>query len=56
MTRNLISTKNKDKESDPTANLTFNLKLTDAEKNARESVVLPYTYHLKKEGMQTILV
>lgn len=29
---------------DPAANLTFNLTLTDKEKEARSQVVLPYTY------------
>jgi elongator complex protein 5 len=29
-------------EDDPTANLTFNLNLSDSEKKAREQVVLPF--------------
>jgi len=37
------------KKLDPTANLTFNLKLTDEEKSAKDSVMLPYTHHLKKQ-------
>ena len=31
-------------QPDPTANLTFNLSLTDKEKEARSQVKLPYTY------------
>jgi len=37
------------KEFDPTANLTFNLKLTDEEKKAKENVVLPYRFHLNQK-------
>jgi elongator complex protein 5 len=37
-----------EKKVDPTKDLTFNLKLTDQEKAAKESVMLPYTHHLNK--------
>ena len=30
-------------QSDPAANLTFNLTLTESEKEARSRIVLPYT-------------
>ncbi|PRP86040.1 hypothetical protein PROFUN_05811 [Planoprotostelium fungivorum] len=44
------------KQSDPTANLTFNLKLTDEENKARESVVLPYRHHLNaKEEKKSVI-
>ncbi|XP_019628065.1 PREDICTED: elongator complex protein 5-like isoform X1 [Branchiostoma belcheri] len=41
-----------DQESqvDPTANLTFNLRLTDTEKEARSRVVLPYMHHQRKKA------
>ncbi|CAH1239435.1 ELP5 [Branchiostoma lanceolatum] len=35
---------------DPTANLTFNLRLTDTEKEARSRVVLPYMHHHRKKA------
>ncbi len=35
-------------QPDPTANLTFNLTLTEREKTARASVPLPYTYDKEK--------
>ncbi|KAI8913791.1 Elongator subunit Iki1-domain-containing protein [Powellomyces hirtus] len=37
-------TKQPDEEPDPAANLSFNLRLTDAQKNARAEVVLPYMH------------
>ncbi|XP_052212717.1 elongator complex protein 5-like isoform X2 [Dreissena polymorpha] len=37
------------KQPDPTANLTFNLTLTDKEKEARSQVKLPYTYDREKQ-------
>ena len=37
-----------EKKVDPTKDLTFNLKLTDEEKAAKENVMLPYTHHLHK--------
>lgn len=33
---------------DPTANLPFNLSLSDKEKEARSQVVLPYTYNKER--------
>lgn len=41
------------KQSDPTANLTFNLTLTDKEKEARSQVKLPYTYDVNREDNST---
>ncbi|KAK3104437.1 hypothetical protein FSP39_002012 [Pinctada imbricata] len=38
-----LSVMDEDNSVDPTANLTFNLSLTDKEKEARSNVVLPYT-------------
>ncbi len=35
---------------DPTKDLTFNLKLTDAEREAKEKVVLPYRHHMSKDA------
>ncbi|XP_078614860.1 elongator complex protein 5-like [Branchiostoma floridae x Branchiostoma japonicum] len=37
-------------QADPTANLTFNLRLTDTEKEARSRVVLPYMHHQRKRA------
>lgn len=37
------------KQPDPAANLTFNLTLTDKEKDARSQVKLPYTYDLNRQ-------
>jgi hypothetical protein len=34
---------------DPTANLTFSIKLTEQEKSARDKLILPYMHHLKKD-------
>lgn len=34
---------------DPTANLTFNLSLSDKEKEARSQVILPYTYNKERQ-------
>lgn len=34
-------------QEDPTANLTFNLRLSEQEKAARDAVVLPYMHHLQ---------
>lgn len=31
---------------DPTANLTFNLKLTEQEQSAKDKLILPYMHHL----------
>eukprot|EP00339_Tiarina_fusa_P025104 CAMPEP_0117025322 /NCGR_PEP_ID=MMETSP0472-20121206/18717_1 /TAXON_ID=693140 ORGANISM="Tiarina fusus, Strain LIS" /NCGR_SAMPLE_ID=MMETSP0472 /ASSEMBLY_ACC=CAM_ASM_000603 /LENGTH=164 /DNA_ID=CAMNT_0004732005 /DNA_START=504 /DNA_END=998 /DNA_ORIENTATION=- len=36
---------------DPTANLTFNLKLTEQEQSAKDKLILPYMHHLD-ESMQ----
>lgn len=36
-------------QPDPTANLTFNLSLTDKEKEARSKVKLPYTYDANRQ-------
>merc|ERR1712019_237613 len=36
-------------ESDPTANLTFNLRLTDSEKTARDDLSLPYLLDAEKK-------
>ena len=33
---------------DPTANLPFNLSLSDKEKEARSQVILPYTYNKER--------
>lgn len=38
-----------DAQVDPAANLTFNLTLTDKEKEARSKVVLPYTYDKQRQ-------
>ena len=35
---------------DPTENLTFNLKLTDNERQARSNLKLPYMYHEEKKS------
>lgn len=35
---------------DPTQNLTFNLKLTDNERQARSNLKLPYMYHEEKKS------
>ncbi|GAM25103.1 hypothetical protein SAMD00019534_082780 [Acytostelium subglobosum LB1] len=40
----LFEKKEEEKEADPTQNLSFNLKLTDEEKAAKDSVVLPYRH------------
>lgn len=42
MSQNLPADQN---QLDPTANLTFNLSLSDKEKEARSQVILPYTYN-----------
>ena len=39
---------------DPTQNLTFNLKLTDDERQARSNLQLPYMYHEKKTSEVTV--
>nr|XP_022346192.1 elongator complex protein 5-like isoform X1 [Crassostrea virginica] len=36
-------------EMDPTANLPFNLSLSDKEKEARSQVILPYTYNKERQ-------
>lgn len=41
-------------EVDPTQNLTFNLKLTDDERQARSNLQLPYMYHEKKTSEVTV--
>lgn len=41
---------------DPTDNLTFNLKLTEEEQAARESVVLPYRHHLSMHLSPNFLI
>ncbi|KAL9971346.1 hypothetical protein ACROYT_G023859 [Oculina patagonica] len=40
------------KEVDPTQNLTFNLKLTDNERQARSNLKLPYMYHEEKKSSE----
>lgn len=42
------------KEADPTKDLTFNLKLTDDEKQARSNLKLPYMFHEEKTSEVTI--
>lgn len=42
------------KEVDPTQNLTFNLRLTADERQARSSLKLPYMYHEEKTSKITI--
>lgn len=39
---------------DPTRNLTFNLKLTDNERQARSNLKLPYMYHEEKKSEVTV--
>lgn len=39
-------------QSDPAANLTFNLRLSDREREARSHLVLPYTYTAKEKAAQ----
>lgn len=39
---------------DPTQNLTFNLKLTDDERQARSNLKLPYMYHEEKTSEVTV--
>lgn len=39
-------------QPDPTANLSFNLRLTDAQKEARERVVLPYMKAQEQDGVE----
>ncbi|KAJ3180052.1 hypothetical protein HDU87_002275 [Geranomyces variabilis] len=41
-------------EPDPTANLSFNLKLTDEQRAARSEVVLPYLYMQQADGAGTV--
>lgn len=50
MSQNLPADQN---QLDPTANLTFNLSLSDKEKEARSQVILPYTYN--KERQECVL-
>eukprot|EP01132_Coremiostelium_polycephalum_P008266 gene8266-10156_t len=45
-----LQVKQQSKEVDPTENLSFNLKLTDEEKKAKESVVLPYRHQGNNES------
>ncbi|XP_061922169.1 elongator complex protein 5 isoform X1 [Entelurus aequoreus] len=41
-----------DQETDPTANLTFNLRLSDAERDAKEKLPLPFVFsHQKKAAL-----
>ncbi|KAN0035596.1 hypothetical protein ACTA71_004878 [Dictyostelium dimigraforme] len=49
-----LQTKQEEQEPDPTQNLSFNLKLTEDEKQARDSVVLPYRHQGNNE--QTLLI
>ncbi len=37
-------------QKDPTSHLSFNLKLTEDEKKAKENVELPYTFHLTQQN------
>ena len=41
-------------QADPTKDLTFNLKLTDDEKQARSNLKLPYMFHEEKTSEVTI--
>ncbi|KAM9966161.1 hypothetical protein ACTFIR_006353 [Dictyostelium discoideum] len=50
-----LQTKQEEQEPDPTQNLSFNLKLTEDEKQARDSVVLPYR-HQGNNNEQTLLI
>ena len=38
-----------DSKKDPTKNLPFKISLTESEKKDRDSVLLPYTHHLKPD-------
>ncbi|KAK5577939.1 hypothetical protein RB653_002887 [Dictyostelium firmibasis] len=49
-----LQSKQEEQEPDPTQNLSFNLKLTEDEKQARDSVVLPYRHQGNNE--QTLLI
>ncbi|EGC39463.1 hypothetical protein DICPUDRAFT_147737 [Dictyostelium purpureum] len=49
-----LQLKQEESEPDPTQNLSFNLKLTDEEKQARDSVVLPYRHQGNNE--QTLII
>lgn len=44
------------KQKDPTAQSTFNLKLTEEEKKAKEAVVLPYRKHLIQKEQSPAVV
>ncbi|EDV23868.1 uncharacterized protein TRIADDRAFT_57512 [Trichoplax adhaerens] len=46
------STLDKSTSSDPTENLTFNLKLTQSEKQARSRLKLPYTYSDERKAAE----
>lgn len=39
--------------TNPAANLTFNMNLTEEEKAAKDSVVLPYMHHMAAEPVST---
>ena len=41
-------------QADPTANLTFNLRLTSEQKEARSNVVLPYTKQAHKRHDRSV--
>ncbi|XP_077998454.1 elongator complex protein 5-like isoform X2 [Glandiceps talaboti] len=47
-----LSTPTVKRQPDPTANLTFNLNLTDTERQARSKVILPYTIAQEKRMPQ----
>lgn len=42
-------TDSEEQETDPTANLTFNLRLSDAEREAKEKVALPFVFSKEKK-------
>ncbi|XP_034532352.1 elongator complex protein 5 [Notolabrus celidotus] len=46
----LKQTDSEEKEADPTANLTFNLRLSDTEREAKEKLALPFVFSKEKKS------
>ena len=44
------ATESGQRQSDPTANLTFKLQVSESEQSAKDAVVLPYMHHLGGPG------